>query len=82
MTGAVTIPIHVSLRMPGEPNAGSEPRASPTPASGAPDVELTARLLSAISDEYARLVLADPDEFPPERLLSHARWVLEQAELR
>ena len=42
----------------------------------APDAELTARLLSAISDEYARLVLADPERFSPERLLRHARWFL------
>lgn len=44
-----------------------------------PDAELTARLLSAISDEYARLVLADPVRFPPDRLLTHARWMLELA---
>lgn len=40
------------------------------------DAELTARILSAISDEYARLVLTDPDRFPPERLLQHASWWL------
>lgn len=45
--------------------------------STSPDAELTARLLSAISDEYARLVLADPERFSAERLLKHARWVLE-----
>jgi AcrR family transcriptional regulator len=45
------------------------------------DAELTARVLSAISDEYARLVLTDPDRFTPERLLHHARWWLEQASL-
>jgi AcrR family transcriptional regulator len=43
------------------------------------DAELTARVLSAISDEYARLVLTDPDRFTPERLLGHARWWLEQS---
>ena len=44
--------------------------------SEVPDAELTARLLSAISDEYARLVLTDPRRFSPERLLSHARsWL-------
>jgi AcrR family transcriptional regulator len=43
-----------------------------------PDAELTARVLSAISDEYARLVLTDPVRFPPERLLVHARWLLDQ----
>lgn len=43
------------------------------------DAELTASLLSAISDEYARLVLTDPDRYPPKRLLGHARWWLGQA---
>lgn len=43
------------------------------------DAELTARVLSAISDEYGRLVLTDPERFPPERLLRHARWWLEQS---
>ena len=42
------------------------------------DAELTASILSAISDDYARLVLTDPDRFPPERLLRHARWWLDQ----
>lgn len=46
-----------------------------------PDAELTARLLSAMADEYARLVLTDPDQFPAERLLSHARWWLSQGPL-
>jgi hypothetical protein len=41
--------------------------------------ELTAGVLSAISDEYARLVLTDPDRYPPKRLLRHARWWLRQA---
>lgn len=41
-----------------------------------PDAELTARVLSAVADEYARLVLTDPARFPPDRLLDHARWVL------
>jgi AcrR family transcriptional regulator len=46
-----------------------------------PDAELTARVLSAISDEYARLVLTDPERFTPERLLAHAGWWLDQAAL-
>jgi len=46
-----------------------------------PDPELTARLLSAISDEYARLVLTDSARFTPERLLIHAGWWLDQAAL-
>ena len=40
------------------------------------DVELSARILSAISDEYARLVLTEPRRFSPERLLRHADWLL------
>ena len=47
-------------------------------ASESPDAELTARVLSAISDEYARLILTDPDRFTPERLLDHARWLLDK----
>lgn len=42
------------------------------------DAELTARVLSAISDEYARLVLIDPRRYKIERLLRHARWWLDQ----
>ncbi len=40
------------------------------------DAELTANVLSAVSDEYARLVLTDPVRYPPDRLLRHARWLL------
>jgi AcrR family transcriptional regulator len=47
-------------------------------AGESPDPEVTARMLSAISDESARLVLTDPENYPPERLLAHARWWLEQ----
>lgn len=42
------------------------------------DPELTARILSAMADEYARLVLSDSKQFPPARLLEHARWWLGQ----
>lgn len=48
------------------------------PQSYAKDPELTARMFSAMADEYARLLLADPAEFPPERLLLHAGWWLTQ----
>lgn len=48
---------------------------------GSPDAELTARVLSAISDEYARLVLTDPVRYSPERLLEHARWYISQLAL-
>jgi hypothetical protein len=47
-----------------------------------PDAELTARVLSAIADEYARLVLTDAVRFPPERLLVHARWYIDHATLK
>ena len=42
------------------------------------DPELTARMFSAMADEYARLVLTDAERFPPERLLLHAGWWLER----
>ena len=45
-------------------------------AAGSPDPELTARALSAVADEAARLLLDDPARYPPERLLEHARWLL------
>ena len=41
-----------------------------------PDPELTARLLSTFSDDAVRLLLTDPERYPPERLLAHADWVL------
>lgn len=46
------------------------------PRAGSPDPELTAHALSAVADEAARLLLADPEAFPPERLIAHARWIL------
>jgi AcrR family transcriptional regulator len=42
-----------------------------------PDPELTANILSAISDEYGRLILSDPKRYSPERLHAHARWLVE-----
>ena len=33
-------------------------------------------ILSAVSDQSARLLLTDPDRYPIDRLLSHARWLL------
>jgi AcrR family transcriptional regulator len=44
--------------------------------SVSPDPELTARMLSTLADESVRLVLADPEHYPPERILAHARWSL------
>lgn len=56
--------------------------AAPELASGAgqasPDPELTARLLQSLSEEAARLLLSDPERYPIERLVRHARWVLAQ----
>jgi AcrR family transcriptional regulator len=43
-----------------------------------PDPEMTARTLSAVADEAARMLLTDPERYPVERLLAHARWVLGQ----
>jgi AcrR family transcriptional regulator len=42
-----------------------------------PDPTLTARLLSATADELARLHLGDPGEYPIDRLVAQARWLLE-----
>jgi AcrR family transcriptional regulator len=48
------------------------------PERPSPDPHLTARLLSALSDEAARLLLSDPHEYPIERLMRHAEWLLGQ----
>jgi hypothetical protein len=48
------------------------------PERPSPDPQLTARLLSALSDEAARLLLSNPDEYPIERLMRHAEWLLRQ----
>ncbi len=47
------------------------------PGSDSPDPELTARTLSAIADDYARLLLTEPQRFSRQRLLTHARWYLD-----
>jgi AcrR family transcriptional regulator len=49
------------------------------PGLETPDPLLTARLLSTVADDAARLLLTDPGEFPPERLIAHARWMLERS---
>lgn len=48
------------------------------PGRESSDPELTARMLSATADEAARLLLADPERYPAERLLAHAEWLLGQ----
>ncbi len=35
-------------------------------------------MLSTFSDEAVRLVLTDPEEYPIDRILAHARWLLGQ----
>jgi hypothetical protein len=49
-----------------------------SPERPSPDPQLTARLLSALSDEAARLLLSDPEQYPLERLMRHAEWLLHQ----
>jgi AcrR family transcriptional regulator len=44
-------------------------------AIASPDPELTAHALSSVADEAARLVLSDPERWPPQRILDHARWL-------
>ncbi|HKG66102.1 MAG TPA: TetR/AcrR family transcriptional regulator [Solirubrobacteraceae bacterium] len=41
-----------------------------------PDPDLAAHLLSALADEAARLLLAEPERYPRERILALARWFL------
>jgi len=48
------------------------------PGRATPDPELTARTLSALADEAARLVLTDPERFPVERVVRQTRWLLER----
>jgi AcrR family transcriptional regulator len=48
------------------------------PGRESPDPELTARTLSAVADEAARLLLTDPKRYTPKRLLDHAAWLLDQ----
>ena len=48
------------------------------PGGPSPDPELTARTLSAVADEAARLLLTDPARYDVERLMAHAAWVLGQ----
>ena len=52
------------------------------PGTESPDPALTARTLSAVADEAARLLLTDDDEYPVERLIAHADWLLRQLEPR
>jgi AcrR family transcriptional regulator len=40
-----------------------------------PDPDIVAHSLVAVAEEAARLVLADPEYAPVERILEHARWL-------
>jgi AcrR family transcriptional regulator len=51
---------------------------SGAPGAQSPDPELTARLLSAVADESARLLLTDPRRYSIDRLTEHASWLLDQ----
>ena len=46
------------------------------PGAESPDPALTARLLSHVAEESARLLLTNPAEHPVERHIAHARWAL------
>jgi AcrR family transcriptional regulator len=41
-----------------------------------PDPELTAYSMSTLADQWARLMLTDPERFDLDRILVHARWAL------
>ena len=49
------------------------------PGTESPDPQLTARTLSAVADEAARLLLTDP-ELPDRAPLAHADWLLGRLE--
>jgi AcrR family transcriptional regulator len=46
------------------------------PGRESPDPELTARTLSGLAEEAARLMLDAPERFPATRILEHTRWLL------
>ncbi len=51
------------------------------PGRESPDPELSARVMSAIADDSARLLLTDPERYPIKRLLDHVEWLLAQLQL-
>jgi AcrR family transcriptional regulator len=52
------------------------PALASVPGDPAPDAELLARSLQAFAEELARVMLADPEHYPIERILDYARWAL------
>src|SRR5688500_10557606 len=41
-----------------------------------PDPELAALTMQAVAEDAARLLLDDPDQYPIERLMTHAEWLI------
>jgi AcrR family transcriptional regulator len=48
------------------------------PGRAVPDPVLTARTLSTLADEAARLTLTDPEQFPIDRVMDQAAWLIDQ----
>ena len=48
------------------------------PGLASPDPELFAHVLSAISDDGARLLLTDPERYPVERIITFAGWLMRE----
>jgi AcrR family transcriptional regulator len=48
------------------------------PALPSPDPELTGRMISTLADESARLMLTEPQKYSIDRLVAHARWLIDQ----
>ena len=48
------------------------------PGLASPDPELFAHVLSAVSDEGARLLLTDPERYPVERIITFAGWLMRE----
>ena len=46
------------------------------PGRESPDPELTAATFSVFADESVRLMLTDPERYPIDRIMEHARWLL------
>jgi AcrR family transcriptional regulator len=53
-------------------------RAGLAPGRAVPDPVLTARTLTTLADEAARLTLTRAEEFPIDRLMDHAGWLIDQ----
>jgi AcrR family transcriptional regulator len=52
--------------------------AAVRPGLDPPDPELTARMLSAVADEAARLHLRDSGRYPVDRIMAQVGWMLDQ----